>query len=76
MPREALIGKELVARAMHERSPRRDRPLVKVNCASIPRELFESDFFGEGAAALLGMKPTTLWSRLRNLVHDQATSCP
>jgi sigma54-dependent transcription regulator len=38
--------KELVARAIHERSKRKHRSLVKVNCASIPRELFESEFFG------------------------------
>src|SRR5262249_36764261 len=37
---ESGTGKELVARAIHERSKRRDRSLVKVNCASIPRELF------------------------------------
>src|SRR4029077_15687494 len=39
---ESGTGKELVARAIHQRSQRRDRPLVKVNCASIPKELFES----------------------------------
>ena len=39
-------GKELVSRAIHERSPRRDRPLIKVNCGAIPENLFESEFFG------------------------------
>src|SRR4029077_1281297 len=39
-------GKELVARAIHDLSARKDRPLVRVNCASIPKELFESEFFG------------------------------
>ena len=43
---ESGTGKELIAVAVHERSPRAARPLVRVNCASIPRELFESEFFG------------------------------
>jgi len=43
---ESGSGKELIARAIHERSPRMGKPLVKVNCGSIPRELFESEFFG------------------------------
>jgi transcriptional regulator with GAF, ATPase, and Fis domain len=43
---ESGTGKELVARAIHQRSQRAGKPLVKVNCGSIPRELFESEFFG------------------------------
>ena len=43
---ESGTGKELVAHAIHELSPRKERPLVRVNCASIPKELFESEFFG------------------------------
>jgi DNA-binding NtrC family response regulator len=43
---ETGTGKELIARAIHERSWRRDKPLVRVNCSSIPKELFESEFFG------------------------------
>ena len=43
-----------MARAIHERSQRRDRPLVKVNCASIPKELFESEFFGHAKGAFTG----------------------
>src|SRR2546426_11175944 len=43
---ESGVGKELIARAIHQRSPRAHKPMVKVNCGSIPRELFESEFFG------------------------------
>ncbi len=43
---ESGTGKELIARAIHEGSSRHDRPMIRVNCASIPRELFESEFFG------------------------------
>lgn len=43
---ESGTGKELVAHAIHELSPRKEHPLVRVNCASIPKDLFESEFFG------------------------------
>jgi len=51
---ETGTGKELIARAIHQRSRRAGKALIRVNCGSVPKELFESEFFGHTKGAFTG----------------------
>ena len=76
---ETGTGKELVARAIHNLSARRDRPLIKLNCAAIPSGLLESELFGHERGAFTGAlmrKPGRFRLQIGHVFLDEVGDIP
>jgi formate hydrogenlyase transcriptional activator len=84
---ETGTGKELIAAAIHNMSPRKDRALITVNCAALPANLIENELFGREKGPLpepirgrqggsrLPMGPPFAWTRLENCRWNSRPSC-
>ncbi|MGE3275754.1 MAG: sigma-54-dependent transcriptional regulator [Vicinamibacterales bacterium] len=77
---ESGVGKEIIARELHRRSPRRVKPFVKVNCAALPSELLESELFGHERGAFTGAQTARVgkfeYANLGTLMLDEIGEMP